>query len=135
MSLTFIHDFQNRIYTTLVNDVDLMLLVKKVYIGASTEAKGPFVLINITKAEDLSIHKIAQYEIDFQISVYAQDLNYGTLAIIADYCVKNLSLMNKLFGGYVIDGLKANSIIFDKAKDLVLNRMVIDCKAFIKRKS
>jgi len=34
MSLTFIHDFQNRIYSSLSEDKEIMFIVKKVYIGA-----------------------------------------------------------------------------------------------------
>ena len=48
MSLTFIHDFQNRIYSALVNDQEIMSFVKKVYIGVIQDGISPFLLINIT---------------------------------------------------------------------------------------
>ena len=132
MSLTFIHDFQNRIYTSLLNDKDIMLVIKKIYIGVIQDGISPFLLINIAKVEDLSVHNVSLYEIEFQVSAYAKDQNHQLLVNISDLIIKNLSTMNRLFGGYKIDGIKANNMQFEKAKDLVLNRLVINYKAFIK---
>ena len=52
---------------------------------------------------------------------------------LSDLIVGNLSKINRLFGGYMIDGIKANNMQFEKAKDLVLNRLVINYKSFIKK--
>ena len=52
---------------------------------------------------------------------------------LSDLIVSNLSKINRLFGGYMIDGIKANNMQFEKAKDLVLNRLVINYKSFIKK--
>ena len=132
MSLTFIHDFQSRIYSSLQSDADIMIIIKKIYIGVSQDGISPFLLINIIKAEDLSIHNVAIYEVEFQVSAYAKDQHHQILVNISDMVIKNLYAMNKIFGGYKIDGIKANNVQFDKAKDLVLNRLVINYKAFIK---
>jgi len=75
MPLTFIHDFQNQIYSALVNDQEIMPIVKKVYIGAIQDGASPFLLINIAKAEDFSAHNIASCEVEFQVSAYAKDQN------------------------------------------------------------
>ena len=133
MSLTFIHDFQNRIYSALVNDQEIMSFVKKVYIGVIQDGISPFLLINITKIDDLSVHNIALYEVEFQVSAYAKDQNLQLLVKLSDLIVSNLSKINRLFGGYMIDGIKANNMQFEKAKDLVLNRLVINYKSFIKK--
>jgi hypothetical protein len=132
MSLTFIYDFQNRIYSTLLNDKDIMLVIKKIYIGVIQDGISPFLLINIEKVEDLSVHNISLYEVEFQISAYAKDQNHQLLVNVSDLIIKNLSTMNRLFGFYKIEGIKANNMQFEKAKDLVLNRLVINYKAFIK---
>ncbi|GAB4164482.1 MAG: hypothetical protein Tsb006_4080 [Rickettsiaceae bacterium] len=133
MSLTFIHDFQNRIYSSLSADKEIMSIVQKIYIGTTQDGKSPFLLINISKAEDLSLHKVALYTIDFQISAYAKDTNYNLLTKLSDIIIRNLAGINKLFSGYSIEGIKANDICFDKAKDLVLNRLVINYKSFIRK--
>lgn len=133
MSLTFIHDFQNRIYTSLLYDEAISNLVKKIYIGTIQDGQSPFLVINITKAEDISVHKVAIYKIEFQITAYAKDKNHILLVTLSDLIIKNLADINAAFSDYCIDGIKANNIIFDKAKDLVLNRLVIHYKALIKK--
>lgn len=133
MSLSFVHDFQNKIYSSLTLDTELMNIVKKVYIGTIQDGKTPFLLINIVKADDLSIHKIALYSVEFQIFAFAKDTNHSLLVSLSDLIVKNLANMNSLFDEYSIEGMKANNISFDKAKDLVLNRLVINYKSFIRR--
>ena len=133
MSLTFIHDFQNRIYSSLSEDKEIMFIVKKIYIGAIQDGVSPFLLINIAKVDDLSVHNIALYEVEFQVSAYAKDQNHQLLVKLSDLIVSNLSKINRLFGGYMIDGIKANNMQFEKAKDLVLNRLVINYKSFIKK--
>ena len=133
MSLTFINDFQNQIYESLSNDQDINAIIKKIYIGSVQDGQSPFLLITITKADYLSIHKVALYAIEFQISVYAKDQNHHVLTILSDLIIKNLSNIKKLFNHYSIDGIKARNIIFDTAKDLVLNRLVIHYKSIIKK--
>ncbi len=103
------------------------------YIGTIQDGKTPFILINIIKADDLSIHQTAIYSVEFQILAFAKDTNHNLLVILSDLIIKNLSNMNLLFGEYSIEGLKANNINFDRAKDLVLNRLVINYKSFIRR--
>ncbi len=133
MSLTFIHVFQNRIYSSLSEDKEIMFIVKKIYIGAIQDGVSPFLLINVAKADDLSVYNIALYEVEFQVSAYAKDQNHQLLVKLSDLIVSNLSKINRLFGGYMIDGIKANNMQFEKAKDLVLNRLVINYKSFIKK--
>ncbi|RTK92290.1 MAG: hypothetical protein EKK61_05275 [Rickettsiales bacterium] len=133
MSLSFVHDFQNKIYSSLTLDSELMNIVKKIYIGTIQDGKTPFLLINIVKADDLSIHKIALYSVEFQILAFAKDTNHSLLVTLSDLIIKNLANMNFLFDDYAIEGIKANNISFDKAKDLVLNRLVINYKSFIRR--
>jgi hypothetical protein len=79
------------------------------------------------------VHNIALYEVEFQVSAYAKDQNHQLLVKLSDLIVSNLSKINRLFGGYMIDGIKANNMQFEKAKDLVLNRLVINYKSFIKK--
>lgn len=133
MSLSFVHDFQNKIYSSLTLDSEIMNIVQKIYIGTIQDGKTPFLLINIVKADDLSIHKISLYSVEFQILAFAKDTNHGLLVTLSDLIIKNLANMNSLFDDYAVEGIKANNISFDKAKDLVLNRLVINYKSFIRR--
>ena len=133
MSLSFIHDFQNKIYSSLSLDAKIMNIVQKIYIGTIQDGKAPFLLINIVKADDLSIHKNALYSVEFQILAFAKDTNHNLLVSLSDLIIQNLSNINSLFNEYSIEGIKANNISFDKAKDLVLNRLVINYKSFIRR--
>lgn len=133
MSLNFVHDFQNKIYSSLLLDENIMNNVQKIYIGTVQDGKTPFLLINIIKAENLSVHMNALYAVEFQILAFAKDTNYNLLVILSDLIIKNLNNMNSLFNDYSIEGIKCNNINFDKAKDLVLNRLVINYKSFIRR--
>jgi hypothetical protein len=135
MSLTFIHDFQNRIYSALSSDEKIMSKINKIYIGTIQDGKSPFLLINISKAENLSLYKVALYSVEFQISAYAKDTNHHLLTQLSDIIINNLSTINILFSGYSIEGMRANNIYFDKAQDLVLNRMVINYKSFIRKEA
>ena len=134
MSLTFIHDFQNKIYLSLKEDNNIMALIQKIYIGTIQDGKAPFLVINIIKADDVSVHRNSLYMIEFQILAYAKDTNHELLTEISDKIIDNLLKVNKLFNNYSIEGIKANNIYFDKAKDLVLNRLVINYKSFIRKK-
>ena len=110
-----------------------MDFVNKIYFGVVQDGKCPFLLINIVKAEDLSRHLESIYSVEFKISAYAKDHNYQLLVKLADQIVKILAEADSYFAGYVIAGIKANNLQFDKAKDLVLNKLTINYKALIKK--
>ncbi|MDP4709525.1 MAG: hypothetical protein NWS20_05975 [Rickettsiaceae bacterium] len=133
MSLTFIHDFQNRLYTLLFDDQEIMQSINKIYLGVVQDAKAPFILINILKAEDFSRHLESIYSIDFQISAYAKDNNHQLLVKLADRIATIVRSDNNNFAGYIVAGIKANDLQFEKAKDLVLNKLTISYKALIKK--
>ena len=133
MSLIFIHDFQNRLYTLLSKDKEIMKSINKIYLGVVQDGKAPFLLINILKAEDISRHLESIYSIEFQVSVYAKDNNHQLLTKLADRIVSIFASDNNNFSGYIVAGIKANNLQFEKAKDLVLNRLVINYKALIKK--
>ncbi len=133
MSLTFIHDFQNQLYKTLYEDSEIKSSVKKIYLGAVQDGKTPFLLITILKAEDFSRHLESIYSVEFRISAYAKDNHHKLLIKLADRVVTLISDSNNNFAGYIIAGIKANNIQFEKAKDLVLNKLTINYKALIKR--
>jgi hypothetical protein len=133
MSLIFIHDFQNRLYTLLSKDKEIMKSINKIYLGVVQDGKAPFLLINILKAEDISRHLESIYSIEFQVSAYAKDNNHQLLTKLADRIVSIFASDNNNFSGYIVAGIKANNLQFEKAKDLVLNRLVINYKALIKK--
>jgi len=55
------------------------------------------------------------------------------LTRLADEVLRILSGAGRALDGYSISGMQANNIEFDKAQDLVLNKLVINCKALIKQ--
>jgi len=133
MSLTFIHDFQSRLYTLLFDDQEIMKSINKIYLGVVQDGKAPFVLINILKAEDFLRHLESIYSVEFQISAYAKDNNHQLLIRLADRIVTIVASDNNNFAGYIVAGIKASDLQFEKAKDLVLNKLTINYKALIKK--
>lgn len=135
MSITFINDFQKQIYHILSEDAEISASVSKIYFGAVQDGKCPFLLISIQKAEELSLHVDQIYSVEFQISAYAKDQHHKLLTFLADRVVLVLNNTEILFDDFGVAGIKANKIIFEKAKDLVLNKLSISYKALIKRKN
>lgn len=132
MSLIFIHDFQNKLYEALSEDEFLSQNIKKIYMGVVQEADSPSLLIKIQNA-DLVLESIdAIYSIEFEISAYGKDRNYQILTKIADRVVYIIENIQNHFSNYIIAGVKANKVSFEKAKDLVLNKLAISFKALIK---
>ncbi|PCJ24937.1 MAG: hypothetical protein COA94_06840 [Rickettsiales bacterium] len=133
MSLTFIHDFQKQLYSALSADAWITNNINKIYFGVVQDGQSPFILINIQKAEDLSLHHNSIYSVDFQIIGYAKDHNHQLLVSLGDRVVELLSNSERCFGGYIIAGIKANDVQFERARDLVLNKLTINYKALIKK--
>jgi hypothetical protein len=135
MSLTFIHDFQNQLYLWLSGDEIIRESINKIYFGAVQDGKAPFLLINIMKVEDLSRCQDAIYSVDFQISAYAKDQNHQLITSIADRIGTVLESGDDRFLSYKVAGIKASDMSFEKAKDLVLNKLTINYKALIKKEA
>lgn len=135
MSIVFISDFQKQIYKILSNNSEISSSVNKIYFGAVQDGRCPFLLISIQKAEELSLHVNQIYSVEFQISAYAKGHHHKLLISLADKVVEILSNSEILFDSFNVAGMKANKISFEKAKDLVLNKLSISYKALIKRKS
>jgi hypothetical protein len=135
MSITFINEFQNQIFKILSTDSQISSKINKIYLGAVQDGKSPFILINIKKTEQLFLHVKHIYSIEFQISAYAKDNHHKLLTILADRIVTLLDGSEILFDDFKVAGMKARSVNFEKAKDLVLNKLCIDYKALIKREN
>ncbi|MDC0865195.1 DUF3168 domain-containing protein [Rickettsiaceae bacterium] len=133
MSLTFIYNFQNQLCSILDGNNEIRNLVRRIYFGAVQDGGCPFLLINIIKAEDLSRHAEFIYSVDFQISAYARDHNHQLLSTLADKIVKLLANRNINFEGYSVAGIKAKDIEFDKARDLVTNKLTINYSALLQK--
>jgi len=133
MSLIFIYNFQNQLYSILDGNHEIKNSIRKIYFGAVQDGRCPFLLINITKAEDLSRHLEFIYSVDFQISAFARDHNHQLLVKLADKIIKLLANSNVNFEGYSIAGIKAKDIEFSKARDLITNKLTINYSALIKK--
>lgn len=134
MSITFISDFQKQIYKILSNNSEISNSVNKIYFGAVQDGKCPFLLISIQKSEEVSLHVNQVYSVEFQISAYAKDHHHNLLISLADHVVGALNSSEIMFKDFNVAGMKANKISFEKAKDLVLNKLLINYKALIKRR-
>lgn len=133
MSFRFINNFQNHLYKILLDNEEINQIIKDIYIGEVQDGKTPFLIIKIDNAVNLSHHLESIYNVEFQILAYAKDDNYQILVKLADYIVSTLEeYKNANFNGYIISGIKANNLNFDRAKDLVLNKLSISYKALIK---
>ncbi|MDG1436316.1 MAG: hypothetical protein P8P83_00785 [Rickettsiaceae bacterium] len=135
MSLTFIHEFQNRLYRLLSDDQEISSSVKKIYFGAVQDGISPCLLITVIQADDHSRHMESIYSVEFQISAYAKDHHYQLLTKLADRIITLFDKPQKTFSDYMIAGIKANNLQFEKAKDLVLNKLIINCRALIKKEA
>ncbi len=133
MTLKFINNFQNKIYTELKSDPEILKYIKNIHIGSKLEIKYPALIINITKAENKTIANHSVYAVDFTISAYARDANHANLFKISDLIIYKLAKMNKKFDGHIISGIQATDLKFEKAKDLVLNKVIIDYKSYIRQ--
>ena len=135
MSLSFINDFQTHIYRALVLDTNIKSIVSKVHIGAVQDGKCPFLVIDVQSVEDLILHVGKVYSIDFQISIYTKGQHNKSLTVIADYIIEALEKSNAIFKDFTISGMKARKFTFEKSKDLIVNRMIIDYKTLRKKES
>lgn len=134
MSLTFINDFQKKLYSIIAKHKELGKSLNKIYLGVAKDGKPPFLSINILRVEDLSRHSSAIYSVDFQILAYVKDDNQGQLTKMAAQISEAFAEeKTKLFDKYIIAGMRAGNMTFETAKDLVLGKLAIEYKALIKR--
>lgn len=134
MSLTFIHNFQSHLHKYIQSNEEIMGLINNIYTSPVQDGKCPFLIVNIEKAKNLSKFNTFIYEIDFQILAYSKDNNKRLLSLLANKVVELFSDNNENFSKfdkYEISGIKANSLFFDKAKDLVVNKLTINYKALV----
>jgi hypothetical protein len=96
------------------------------------DAKYPFLLINIVKVENKTLFSRGIYEVDFEISVFARDKSQLILIKLADLIIIRLDIKFFITENYIIAGLKAAQIDFQKSQDLVTTKLLISYKALIK---
>jgi len=132
MSVNFIHDFHVTIYKILSSDQDIRLSVDKIYITVVQDAKYPFLLINILKADNLSKFNQDIYEVEFEICAFARDKNQGLLSALSNNIITKLSKNSFVTQGYMVAALKACSINFQRSSDLITTKLLINYKALLK---
>ncbi len=132
MSVNFIHDFHMTIYKLLSNDQDIRLSVDRIYISVVQDAKYPFLLINILKVENISRLGQDIYQVEFEISAFARDKNQGLLTLLAEKITNKLTANSCILQDYIVAGMKACNINFQRSADLITTRLTIDYKALLK---
>ncbi|WP_341764539.1 hypothetical protein [Candidatus Tisiphia endosymbiont of Beris chalybata] len=132
MSLNFIQDFQQATYRLLSGEPNIRLQVDRIYLSVVQDAKYPFILINILKAENISTIKQDIYEIDFTICGFARDKKQVILTALADQITNKLTTSSYPTQTYIVASLKACNISFGHSHDLITAKMTINYKALLK---
>jgi len=84
MSLSKIGEFQRIIYELLSKDANLLSKIKGLFLFPPRDALPPFLLINIIKLTDFSKYDRYNYDIEFEICIFAKDNNLQRTLLIAD---------------------------------------------------
>jgi hypothetical protein len=133
MSINFITDFQGRIYDLFMAEPKINSSIKQIYFGPKQDAMPPFVVINIVRIENISLHNLGLMAIDLQMLAYAKDHNHVDLINLSEAMMDSLQNMDSAAEGYYIQSMRLQDVCFDKAKDLMLNRVTINYKTIIKK--
>ena len=131
--MNFIYDLQVKLHQLLSSDQEISREIERIYLSIVQDAKYPFLLINILKAEDTSksIHPI--YDVEFEICAFARDKNQGVLISLADKITDKLNLGAYQLQDYIIAGMRIVSVTFNSSQDLVTSKLTMHYKALIKR--
>jgi hypothetical protein len=133
MALSFIHDFHMKLHKLLSGDEKIRLKIDRVYISVVQDAKYPFLLINILRAVNLSKPELEMFEVEFEICIFARDKNQGNLTLLADLINTKLNPKNCHFNGYIIAGMRSQSINFQRGQDLITSKLTMLYKTLIKQ--
>jgi len=131
--MTFIYDFQIKLHQLLSSDEEIRLIADRIYLAIVQDAKYPFLLINILKAEDISKFMHPIYDVEFEICAFARDKNQGILISLADKITNRLNLKSSQLKDYIIAGMRLGDITFNSSQDLVTSKLTINYKALIKK--
>lgn len=134
MTLDFINDFQIRLYKILSTDQAISAKVDKIYIAVTQDAKYPFLLINILRAENISRFNCSIYEIEFEICIFVRAVAQGNLTLLASLIDTRLSTSNCQVTEYIIAGIRVSSINFQRSQDLMTTKLIMHYKALIKER-
>jgi hypothetical protein len=133
MSMNFIYDLQVKLHQLLSSDEEISREVDRIYLSIVQDAKYPFLLINILKAEDTSKSIYPIYDVEFEICAFARDKNQGVLISLADKITNKLNLSTSQLKDYIIAGMRIVGITFNSSQDLVTSKLTMNYKALIKR--
>ncbi len=132
MSLNFIEELQIVLHQLLSGDENIRLSVDRIYISVIQDAKYPFLLINISKANNISKSMQKIYEVDFSISIFAREKSQKIVTKLANNITRVINPASCHLNGYVIAGINHTSINCERANDLISYKLIINFKALIK---
>lgn len=133
MSLNFIHDFQRKIHSVLSKNHKIRNQIQNIYLSVVQDGKYPFLLINVQKASDLSRYEEFIFEVDFEICAFSRSHKQSFLLPLANEISACLIPKECKFEQYLVAGLKLIDVNFQKAGDLLSNKLTMNYKALIKR--
>ena len=135
MSIKFVDQFHRKIYEILSENKNVRSEVQNIYLSISQDGKYPFILIDIINVNDLSRYDDFIFEIGFEISIFARDRNKGKLLSIANDISTCLTAESCGFQQYLVAGLKVKSLEFQKAGDMLLDKLTMNYQSLIKKTS
>ena len=131
MSLAFLSSLQKKLCEILRSDQNINNIVKTIYFGTVQDIKDNLIIIKILQMQDLSIQRCQMCRVKFDILCYAQDVRL--LYQLLDLIIQAVDDSDPNFDPYYFASIKASNVTFDKARDLVTNRLVINYATLIKR--
>jgi len=129
MSLQFIYQFQARIYELLSQEQTIRQKVVGIYLSVQHDAKYPFILVSMLKSKNLSKYDLSNYELDFEIGIFARDKTQEFLMQLASQINSVLKLSVLGSGNYNVISLRENGLEFIRGHDLLTNKVAISYSA------
>lgn len=133
MSLKFVDQFTMKIYKLIADITPIKKHIKRIYLTAKQDGIKPFILINITRIEDLTglIQEI--YELDFEISIFTGPESVINAVEIADKIKEKLNLTKKSFDNFEIASMKNTRLTHEQGRDLTTSKLTLNYSALIKQ--
>lgn len=131
MSLSIVGKFQREIYKILLEEQQLKLHIKNIYIAIPKDANYPFLLINMVRMRDLSQYVQYSYEIEFDICIFEKDRNQERILAIADHIKKLITPNIVSIAEYQITSLKFIEAEWVKGQIPDVTKIILKFKSLI----
>ncbi len=131
--MSFIMELKSSIYDLLSKNHEIASSLDKIYLSPVTEAKHPFLLINIAKLKNRSTQSCRIYEAEFELSVFSRAKGQTFLSSVTDNIIELFASTKPKTKHYLTAGINLDSVSFELSKDLVTNKATIFYKSLFKQ--